>query len=87
MTDKTIEPAEKSAKHQEQTRIVKAAIADWKLRCEGQGLKRGSVKRQRAELEFFMGVQSALVATGHPGIEMMLVLISVGRTAEDFFKS
>lgn len=54
--------------------IVTAAIerqieAQWRSRAKTQGYRPGSVRYQRAELEFFVGAMAAMEAlTGDPAV-------------------
>lgn len=62
-------------------------IDAWAAREKAQDLKPGTVKHTTAQLEFFLGAQTALEAAGQEGFhDMFLVCLSVGRSASDFRK-
>lgn len=60
-----------------------ALVDAWERRVEGQGLKKGTKTYQRACLEFFMGAHALANVQGEgSGIELVLVLLAIGRSPE-----
>ncbi len=71
-------------KEQTAMELFQAVARRWVARREEQGLKRGTVRCRDRQLEFFIGAASAARAACTPFADDLLILLAVGRDAEDF---
>lgn len=68
------------------TTIVRVLAARFKARAIQQGWKPKSATYQKHALEFFIGAATALEAAGGPDLNMICMLISVGRPLDELIQ-